>query len=366
MKTAIFGGSFNPLHNGHIALCRKAAKEYSFDKIVLLPSNNPPHKNDDISFDIKLEMLSELKKDPLFEICELEGKDDKVHYAVDMIPKLKEIYGDFIYLIGGDSMRDFDRWKSPEVIAASIPILVAGRGNISLNEIADKYNRIGGDIRIMTFDYDISSQRIRGMCELGEEISDYVTKPTKDIINKYNLYSEYKKLLGRIKERLDEERYEHTVGVALEALKLNEQVGLPFKKVFTAAILHDIAKNEKTPVYNIPKDVVGTKVMHAFSGAEIAKREFKITDEEVINAIKYHTTAKENMSELEMIIYLADMIERNRKYPEVAELRKLSYKDYKSGFIKGLTLTYEYLIDNKTKIYKLTKEAYDFYALKQE
>ena len=363
MSIAVFGGSFNPLHIGHIKLIEKVRKEFGFDNIVLLPSNNPPHKigKGDIPFEIKIEMLNELVGRDI-SLCTIEGESNKVHYTADTIVELKKIYGDFTFIMGGDSMLNFHTWKNPDFIARSVPIIVGARGNLDIKKEVDKYNNSGGKITVVDFDCDVSSQRIRALYELKMGADGLVTPKTDQIIKKYNLYHYYENLVEEVKKRLNPDRFRHTCSVVLTALKLNEQAGLPFEKVFLSSLLHDVAKNEKTARYPVPEGTENTEVMHAFLGAEIAEREFKINDKEILDAIRFHTTARENMTVLDKLVYLADMIEENRKFEGVENLRKISFSDYDKGFKKAIERSYEYLLGKGKDIYYLTKSAYDRYV----
>lgn len=362
MSVAVFGGSFNPLHIGHIKLIEQVRKEFGFDNIVLLPSNNPPHKTGkgDIPFEIKTEMLGELI-DKNTSVCTIEGEDDKVHYIADTIGKLKKIYGEFTFVMGGDSMLNFHTWKNPDFIAKSVPIIVGARGNLDIEKEVKKYNEKGGRITVIDFDCDVSSQRVRALYELKTGADGLVTEKTDKIIRKRNLYSDYEKEVNEVKKRLSFQRFEHTCSVVLTSLKLNEQTGLPFEKVFLSSLLHDIAKEEKNARYPVPQGTKDTEVMHAFLGAEIIKNELSVSDEDILNAVRYHTTARENMTVLDKIIYLADMIEKNRKFEGVEELRKISFSDYDKGFKTALKMSYEYLLEKGKNIYYLTESAYKSY-----
>ena len=138
-----------------------------------------------------------------------------------------------------------------------------------------------------------------------------------------------------LKTILTEKRWQHSLGVAYSAKILAQLYGEEIEKVEIAAILHDCAKClEKEQMenyirkYKIPLDCVEKKeieLVHGRVGAYIAKYEYGVKDEEILSAITYHTTGKENMSKIEKIIYLADFIEPNRDYPNVDILRTIAY-----------------------------------------
>lgn len=138
-------------------------------------------------------------------------------------------------------------------------------------------------------------------------------------------------LLAAMKDRMPERRYIHTIGVADTAIELATRFNLDTKKAETAGILHDSCKYADRVWM---KEVIKGENMnpllldyhhelwHGPVGAYVAQKEFHVEDEDVLNAIRYHTTGRANMSDLEKIIYIADMIEPNRQFSDVEELRK--------------------------------------------
>ena len=137
---------------------------------------------------------------------------------------------------------------------------------------------------------------------------------------------------------------------------------------FLAALLHDYAKylpEEETRTYCEKYEVVLDEVVaarmelaHSFLGAEIARREFGITDENVLNAIRYHTTGRANMSFLEKIIYLADCIEPNRDYyPGLKEIRQLAYQNIDDAMEIALKRTIAYNESRGRVVHPLSREA---------
>ena len=144
------------------------------------------------------------------------------------------------------------------------------------------------------------------------------------------------KMAYRLKKELDAARYAHTLGVEKTAREMAEKFGVDEEKAALAGLLHDCAKcmplsqmtkaakNEKLdPVMKESK-----ALMHAVAGAHVAQDVYDVHDPEVLGAIRWHTTGHANMTKLEKIVYLADMIEPNRKpYPGLEALRKLCMTD---------------------------------------
>ncbi|WP_416335237.1 bis(5'-nucleosyl)-tetraphosphatase (symmetrical) YqeK [Anaerococcus sp. DFU013_CI05] len=176
----------------------------------------------------------------------------------------------------------------------------------------------------------------------------------------FNLNLWQEKLINDIGEK----RFKHCVRVMETALKLNDS--LDDDKVKTAAILHDCAKyNEEKylKLYGVNIDSYQLQfkaVLHSFLGAEVAKKEYNINDSDVLDAIRFHTTGKADMTDLEKIIYLADAIEPKRDYPDVDHLRKLVKDSLDDALIFSLNHNLNYIIKKNDLIHPLTIEARNF------
>lgn len=143
---------------------------------------------------------------------------------------------------------------------------------------------------------------------------------------------DHNQMLQTVKERLPENRYTHVLGVVETAVDLAKRFAVSESNAKTAAILHDVAKFSdrdwmKSIIVSEKMDPLlleyHAELWHAPVGAYLAKTEFGVEDEDVLNAIRYHTTGREGMSDLEKVIYIADLVEPNRKFSGVEELRQL-------------------------------------------
>lgn len=145
-------------------------------------------------------------------------------------------------------------------------------------------------------------------------------------------YREYDMLL---RSKLDDYRYIHSLGVAKSAKELAALYGADEEKAYTAGLLHDVMKNaspdeqlqimEKADIILSPCEKLNQKLWHAIAGAAFLKTELNITDEEIISAVRWHTTGKAGMTTLEKTVYLADFISEDRTYPDVDEVRRLAH-----------------------------------------
>jgi len=181
--------------------------------------------------------------------------------------------------------------------------------------------------------------------------------------------------LAIVKEHLTEHRYVHTIGVMETAIKLAEKHGVNAEKAELAAIFHDYAKFR--PKEEMKKIIVEQKMdptlldfhselWHAPVGAYLVEKEAGICDEEILDAIKYHTSGKPRMSMLAKIIYLADYIEPNREFPGVREVRELTEVNFHQGFIKSVKNTISFLIQNNRPVFPLTFQMYNNIVMKME
>ncbi|HEX7057775.1 MAG TPA: bis(5'-nucleosyl)-tetraphosphatase (symmetrical) YqeK [Bacilli bacterium] len=169
-----------------------------------------------------------------------------------------------------------------------------------------------------------------------------------------------------VQKRLAESRWKHTLGVAETAVRLANRYGGDAGKADLAALLHDVAKNwpvaEQERVlreHGASPDLFDydKELWHAPVGALVAKRDFAVYDEEILNAIRWHTSGREGMSQLDKIICLADYIEPGRSYPGVDRIRELAEHSLEEALVAGFDGTIRFLLEKGKKIYPLTVAA---------
>lgn len=168
-------------------------------------------------------------------------------------------------------------------------------------------------------------------------------------------------------------RYEHTLRVVETAEKLASKYGADMEKVVLAATFHDYAKlfpiNElKEIISNAQIDPqlldFHPELWHGPAGAVLVREEAGIKDEDILNAIRYHTTGRKGMSLLEKIIYIADYIEPGRKFKGLDEVRMLAETDLNEALKKSLGNTIKFLIDKSVPVFPDTIEAYNEMVIK--
>ena len=171
------------------------------------------------------------------------------------------------------------------------------------------------------------------------------------------------------KAELSKKWYRHTVSVAAAARRLARRFGESVEAAQIAAYLHDIAKElpaerlrqlaDCGELANLTDKKQAQPVLHAFAGARIACERYGITDGDILNAIRYHTTGRPGMSRLEMIIFVADFISADRRQKTAEPVRRRAKQSLELAAAEELRLSIEYLNGKKAEIVPLTLAAYD-------
>lgn len=189
--------------------------------------------------------------------------------------------------------------------------------------------------------------------------------------------NDLKKLRKKLEKELESKRYEHTLGVAYTAAMLARIHGEDCDKALIAGMLHDCAKciDHKQKIKLCEKNNMTISdverrnpfLLHSKAGRVLAIKEYDIEDEDILNAIEYHTTGRPDMSLLEKIIFIADYIEPGRKHAENLNIiRKMAFEDIDSTLLKILEDTLNYLKSTGNEIDDMTQITYDYYSKRNE
>ncbi len=368
-KIAIFGGTFNPVHNEHIEVAKSAVKELGLDRLYIMPTYISPHKTDTpASTEDRLNMLN-----LAFEgvdkviVSDFEIQKQGTSYTYQTVEHFKEEENAELYfIVGGDMLKDFKTWKYPERILSACTLCAFDRENSNVDfDFEKEYFLKTFGKTFITLNYkgkDLSSTLVRVYNSLGLDIKSMTSEKVADYIKERNLYFGDKYSLF-IKKSLPEKRLIHTANVVALALDNAKKNGLSKEQVRISATLHDCAKYidyKSVEGFTLP-DGVPQPVIHAFLGSFVAEKYLGITDKEILNAICYHTSGRPNMSKLEKLIFVADMLEKGRNYQGVDKLREFLNGDLDTCFKECLKEEMIHLINKKEYIYSLTIEAYDYY-----
>ncbi len=372
-KIGLFGGSFNPVHLEHINIAKNAIKELNLDRLIIMPTFIPPHKDTVLaSPEDRLNMLKlAFNNIDKVEVSDYEINKKGTSFTYLTVEYLKEKYDCELYFImGEDLIATFDSWKSPDKIVEKAQIVSLSRDNytIDFDKVQkDFFNKYGKSFIKLTYNgKNYSSTRIRVFSALGLPIDNLTDKKVAKYIQDNGLYKEEKHLgyIEYIKKALPTKRLMHTASVIDTALRRASENGLDKDKVFLAGLLHDMAKYvdyTKVSGFTVPEDMPD-KVIHAFLGAYLLENNIKFDDLEIIEAVRYHTTGKPNMSKLTKLIFIADMVEDFRVYEGVDYLRECYEKyDLDSCLVECLKEEIIHLKRKNLPIYRLTLEAYEYY-----
>lgn len=201
MKIGIVGGTFNPIHVGHLMLGEYAYEECGLDEVWFLPNGNPPHKhitNKEISADIRLEMAEVAIQDvPYFKIQSYEIEKKEVSYSYATMQEFVCRYPEaqFYFIIGSDSLFTLEKWMHPEILLKLCTILVACRENMDVElmkqrilYLNDKYN---SNIQLLQMPLlEISSSEIRSRVQQKKSIKYIVPECVAQYIEEHKLYED--------------------------------------------------------------------------------------------------------------------------------------------------------------------------------
>ncbi|MBR3082226.1 MAG: bis(5'-nucleosyl)-tetraphosphatase (symmetrical) YqeK [Clostridiales bacterium] len=374
MRIGIYGGSFDPIHNGHVALVRDALASGFIDCAIIVPTV----KNNFKQFTMTLpapyryymaktvvDDLKETGKLDNIYVCDAEFGIKGISYTFMTLEimtepdfmneflttqgvKKKKAEGphEYFWIMGSDTLGTFETWYKPEEILRHATLLAAERpgDSVDVEKAADSVREnLGG--KVETF-------RLNGVECASSEIlrsGDFSAVPeaAREFIKTHELYTERTKLKGvsdAAKEKffecavwmypyLGEKRLLHTLNVGYLSAELAVRFGADPDKALIAGALHDCAKeldidSQREMAAEYCGDLfTDKKLLHSPAGAVFARDGFGEKDKEILDAVCYHTTGRGNMSKLEKIVYLADKIEPARNYMDLAPIREMVKTD---------------------------------------
>lgn len=364
-KIALFGGTFDPIHNGHILLARELASRLQLDRVLLMPTFVPPHKiKADLASASDRLTMCRLACEPYPELAvsDLEINRRGASFTAVTLEQLRKQYPEAqLYLfVGADMFLTLGTWYRFADIARMAVLCAVPREDVTVDTLrtyATQLEKQGAtcvieDIRTP----HISSTAIRRLAEQGGSVEHLVPPAVAAYMAEKELYrkdkqyrSEEEQYIDIIKGRLTPKRFAHSLAVGEQAVHLAEKYGADAKKAGVAGILHDILKDtdgdsqlQILQDFGILLDDVekeAPKLWHARAGAVFVEHILGIRDDDLLNAIRYHTTGRAGMSLLEIILYLADFTSADRDYPDVDHLRQLTETDLNLAMAYAVSYT---------------------------
>ena len=382
-RIGIYGGTFNPPHIGHMAAAAQAVDALKLDRLLLIPASIAPHKAmPEVSANPaqRLEMVQLASRDmDKVEVSDIELTRPGKSYSYETVLQLKKMYPheELVLIVGTDMFLSFHTWMHPEIILENAVIGVLYRGEpgelATVREKKEQMEKQGARIELVNNDVlQMSSTDLRKMlifrCAdrllplgVGDYIRDNGLYGTKENYRGLSMAQLEKAVTGLLKE----DRVDHVLGCRDTAVALAKHWGADETDAARAGLLHDITK--ALPGFaqltlcreygTIPDDFSkkNPKVLHALTGSLVAQRIFGENDR-VTQAICAHTTGKPYMNLLDKIIYVADYMEPNRKFPGVDKLRQLAYTDLDAAVVLGLTMSVDLLTRQGREVSPVSKE----------
>ena len=395
MKIGIYGGSFNPPHLGHLAAAESAARYLELDRLMLIPAGIPPHKQLSADAPAPVHRLAmtrlmgaQIELDTLIpvEVSDMELTREGKSYTSDTLRLLHERYPDaeLWLLMGTDMFLTFHLWHAPEEIVRHAGLCAFGRTERDGEEVFAPQRAFLGEkfpgCRIVTMTLpnlvEVSSTELRAGMVSGEsekmlapQVYGYILREHLYGTNLDLKHLTIPQLRPIALSYLKAKRCAHVLGTAATAVKLAEKYGADAHRAEVAGLLHDCTKKlsmaEQLALcerYGIVLDELekkALKLLHAKTGAALARDVFGV-DDEIYNAILWHTTGKPNMTVLEKVIYLADFIEPTRDFPGVDTLRRTVWEDLDRGLLMGLEMAVEEMQEMGSPIHVNTLTARDY------
>jgi len=349
MKLGILGGSFNPVHMGHLFLADKALTMLKLDRVVMIPAFRSPFKlsseDVDCAADDRLAMLAaSVTGDSRIAIDDCEIRREGVSYTADTLEDIITRYmpsGKPVLIIGDDLADEFLKWRNSEKIMELADIAIARRNNPSVVKYPYKHIPLYNEV------LNVSSQMVRQRIGAGKDWKSLVPPGTRTIIEDRQLYGLAAKSLSEeashetvmrvetaVRQTLSTERFLHSRNTAIAAYDLCGRFGLDPMAGYLAGIAHDYAKeldsklitklvkNDGLPITELEKEK--PNLMHGRAGAVLLREHFNINNKEILDAVAFHTAGSENMGPLSKVIYIADKTEVSRSIDP--ELRKMCYE----------------------------------------
>lgn len=377
-RIGIMGGTFDPIHAGHISMALNAGVQAKLDRVLVIPTGNPPHKTDTTPAEDRWKMVcAACAGEGILEPCRMELDRPGVIYTVDTLRLLREQYSKaaFYYIIGADTLMELQNWKDYQQVLTMCSFLVCPRTwRYTASQLKEERHRLkamGATVTMLDMPVvDASSTDIRAALAGGQP-TPMLPAPVQEYCAVKGLYGLEKRIpqadvwLDKLFAALSTKRFAHTLGVAYAARELALCHGLDAQKAEIAGLLHDCAKcmplesmRATARDHGLAQDealLESSNLLHAPVGAYLARVEYGVNDPEIIQAILYHTTGTPGMSLLDMAVYLADKIEPTRaEYPILAAVRALAQQSLEKALLASLEGTVQHVKKSSLSVYPTT------------
>ena len=350
-KTIIFGGTFNPAHEGHKNLLMQVMAK-GYDEAIVMPSKIPPHKSTAATFEERFSSVKKLFADlQNVTVSDIENRRGGTSYTYDTLCELRALYPDkkLYFLMGSDMFLYLEKWYRAEDILNTTPIIACARTRDDYKKIVEYKNTLEKKYNCDIIIYDIN------IIDLSS------TQLRSELVQKIDAHN---------RANLSAKRYDHVMSVASYAVYLSSFHGINAYDAYIGAIAHDCTKYlddggqleyfAKNNIELCDDDRASPKIWHQISGAHFAKHTLGIDNDDILNAVRYHTTGRAGMSKLEKLVCLADSIEPTRNYDGVENMRKTAERDLDSALLLSFERLIEYVKQRGLSMNKTTLTARDY------
>lgn len=343
MKIGLFGGTFDPIHNGHIAMAKTAQAALQLDSVWFIPVYTPPHKEREglTSGEHRLKMIEHaIAEEPTFSVSKIELLRERTSYTYETIQQLRHQYpeAEFYFLLGADNVAGLGSWKKIDYLVEAVTFVAFARTN---HEPTTDYPVTWLEMPLQ----EVSSTAIRNF-----QAYAYLHPQVLHYMLKHRLYG-LTVIHELVFHEMTYQRFVHTMGVVETAVSLARHHGLNERQCHVAALLHDYAKAaSKAELHEymqhyFPEEPFIAPIAHAYVGSITIQEDLCITDPEVIDAVRYHTTGHPQMGPVAKCVFIADYIEPNRQFPGVETAREIAFTDFDAGLRHALEQTNAYLVE---------------------
>lgn len=326
MKIAIIGGSFDPIHNGHLAMARYVLHHHLAQQVWFMVSKHTPLKKRSLTFfedRVRLVRIA-TAHDARMKVCRLEAMREGLSYTIDTVKECQRRWPqhEFVWLIGNDQAAQLDAWKDIDELSKRIEFYVFPREQAAIT-CAYPHKAMGMEL------LDVSSSEIRAGKKLWQ-----LPKAVYREIMREGYYMD-----TMVRSQMSEKRFLHSKSVATLCFELAACHGLDCEAAFQAGMYHDICKEwgkqrlypwmaalERAHLEESPA------IWHGYVAAHIIHKYYGIRNKEVRFAI-YHHVQGSDRSKLAMVLYIADKLDPLRGY-DSTETLALCRKDLRAGYHK--------------------------------
>lgn len=429
VRLGIMGGTFDPIHFGHLACAEQVRDQLDLDAVIFIPAGVPVYK---IGTNVtpaaqRLRMVElAVKKNPAFDASSIEIDRGGNTYTVDTLRQMRAHYPEnveFYFITGADAVVSIAKWRESAAVASLARVVAVNRPGYELPDVQKEFLAACG-FRVEYIEITalaISSSDLRARVAKGQSIR-YLTKSrVADYVEEHGLYclgeagesegalraeasespepatllrdgeegeceapypdclsQEFFDLMTiRVKDRVRPKRFNHILGVADMAGRLAESYGVDVDKARLAGILHDWDKGYDDPGIQARANQLGMdvdpfvlrempRVLHGNTAAVALSREFPQMPGDVIQAIDRHTSAAVDMSDLDMVVYVADALEEGRQFGRVDELRQLIGEvSLEELFFEVMAYWNELLLQRKITVHPDTVNVWNEYVIRR-